>query len=118
MPAAAEQEVLHIIEQWEEEQAVPYVTHIERMAIERGLERGRAEGREEGQREGREEGQREEAARAVRRVLARRFGAAATMLDEQIVGIADLARLEAILDQAITATSLDDLHPLLEGTQD
>lgn len=101
LPAAVEQEVMAIIERWEEEGAVPYVTHIERMAIERG----------------REEGQREEAARAVRRVLARRFGANATALDEQISATRDLTKLEALLDQAITVASLEDIRPSLEDAQ-
>jgi hypothetical protein len=124
LPEAAEREIIDVIEQWEE-RAVAYVTHMERLAIERGREEGQ---REEAARaaqyvthvermaieRGREEGQREEAARAVRRVLARRFGVAAAVLDEQLAGITDLARLEALLDQAITAASLDDIRPLLD----
>jgi hypothetical protein len=110
LPEPAEREIIEVIEHWEEERAVAYVTHMERLAIERG--------REEGQRAGREEGQREEAARAVRRILARRFGVAAVALDDQIAAISDVARLEAVHDQAITVASLDDMRPLLDDAQE
>jgi hypothetical protein len=127
LPEAAEREIIDIIEPWEEERTVVYVTHMERMAFERGreeglrmerlaIERRREVEREEGRRAGCEEGRRVEAKRLIQRVLARRFGVVAA-LDDQIAGMTDLAKLEALLDQAIIVTGLEEMSPLLDNTQ-
>jgi len=82
---------LHAIE---EEMNVPYVTGIERLA------------REEGREEGREQGLRESVLDAVRI----RFGEVPTQLSERIMRCGDVERLRALLRQALTAKSADDLR--------
>ena len=44
LPRAAEREVRHTIAQWEEERQMPYITSVERLALEEGREEGREEG--------------------------------------------------------------------------
>ncbi len=78
-----------------------YITSVERIGMERGLQVGREEGRQE------------EARRALRRVLERRFGAAASTLIEQLENVRDIAKLEALLDLAITAAGPDEVRALL-----
>jgi hypothetical protein len=108
LPDAAQQAVWRDIAQFEEEQQVTYITSVERIGIEKGREEGLQLGREEGLQLGREE----EAQRALRRVLERRFGAAAAGLLEQVEGIRDVSKLEALLDQAITAGTPDEVQAL------
>ena len=45
------------LEAYEEELHMPYVTSIERLAIEEGMQKGLQKGREEGREEGRQEGE-------------------------------------------------------------
>ena len=49
----------------------------------------------------------------VLRVLERRFGAVPTELVEQLESVRDVAKLEALLDLAITAASADEVRALL-----
>lgn len=93
LPQAAEDEVWSDITRLEEERQMTYITSVERRGIEKGRE--------------------EEAQRALRRVLERRFGAAASDLVDQLAGVHDLARLEALLDLAITAVGPDEVRALL-----
>jgi predicted transposase YdaD len=79
--------------------------------LEKGLEQGREEGRQQGREQGREEGLsrgREEARGILRRLLAQRFGTVPAALGNRIAA-ADGDALAALLDQALAATSVDDL---------
>jgi hypothetical protein len=93
LPQAAEDQVWDDITKLEEGHKMTYITSVER----RGIEKGRQE----------------EARRALRRVLERRFGAAASDVVERLEGVRDVAKLEALLDQAITAASPDEIRALL-----
>jgi predicted transposase YdaD len=73
------------------------------------LEQGVAKGLQMG----REEGRAEEARRNTLRVLKRRFGAAPSGIRAKIRKLDDLARLEAVLDHAVTCASLDEFRALL-----
>ena len=113
LPRAAEREVRHTIAQWEEEQQMPYITSVERLALEEGREEGLQAGREEGL----QEGQLVAVRRSVQRVLERRFGMDATGIASQLREVQDLANLENVLDEAATATSLDQIRDLLATMQ-
>jgi hypothetical protein len=96
LPAAQETLFWRDVQKYEEERAMPYVTSVERI----GLERGRLEGREEG----REEGLRE----ALRRIVRARFGAAPEALERRIAE-ADRAALDQMLDRVSVVQTVDDL---------
>jgi flagellar biosynthesis/type III secretory pathway protein FliH len=107
LPAAAEQEVRVAIAQLEEERKMPYITSIERLAAE--------EARQEGHQEGLQEGRAEEARRAVLRVVARRFGAVPSGLEDQLSAVTEVTQLETLHDVAITAASIEAVWTALEA---
>jgi predicted transposase YdaD len=92
--------------QLEENLHMPYVTSIERHA----LQRGREEGREEGRQEGRQEGMVQGAADLLLQALEVRFGDVPTALLEKIRQCQDVAVLRTLLKQALTAGSLEELQ--------
>ncbi len=90
------------IHTYEEERAMPYVTSVERMGVERGRQEGRQEGRNEGIRE------------ALRRIVQARFGAAPEALEalealERRIAEADREALDQMLDRVIIVGTVDDL---------
>ncbi len=97
LPGAVEREVRVVIAQLEKEHNMPYITSVERFAAE----------------EGRAEGRVEEARRAVLRVVRRRFGTVPAGLEDRLGDVADLTRLEALLDVTITATTMDEVWAAL-----
>jgi hypothetical protein len=92
--------------QLEENLHMPYVTSIERHALQRGREEGRQEGREEGIREGMVQG----AADLLRQALEVRFGEVPAALLEKIRQCRDVDVLRTLLKQVLTAGSLDELQ--------
>jgi flagellar biosynthesis/type III secretory pathway protein FliH len=96
---------------FDEEQHMPYLTSIERLA----LEEGRQEGREEGRQEGREEGAREELLEMIRSVLKKRYGMQGTRLMRKVQAVGELPRLRALAQALIDADSLPACRELLEG---
>lgn len=80
--------------QYEEERQMDYITSIER----RGRKSGFTEGREQGLEEGLE--------RSIMRILQQRFGRVPEALAEQLASL-PAATLETLIDEAITAESLD-----------
>lgn len=87
------------------ERRMPYISSIERLAMERGLNKGRAEGRSEGRSEGR--------ADAVLDVLAARFERVPRPVRQSVRRIKDDARLSRLLRRAATARSLDAFQAAL-----
>jgi predicted transposase YdaD len=75
------------------------------------------EGRVEGRLEGRAEGAIAEARRVLRRLGDRRFGVPDPRTDAAISAIADLTRLEELLDHVLTASSWEDLLGLPARTR-
>ncbi len=65
LPEALESQIQLVVDDYEEEYQMRYVTSIERMA----MERGEREGRKEGEREGRKEGEREGRNNALRETV-------------------------------------------------
>ncbi len=93
LPEREEQRLWTEIETLERERAMPYITSIERLGMERGREEGREEGRQQGQQE------------AILRILEVRFGDRSARLAEQVRKINDLELLGELLTQAVTAQS-------------
>jgi flagellar biosynthesis/type III secretory pathway protein FliH len=112
LPEEMERQVQEAIREFEEERAMPYITSIERMGREQGLTEGReqglTEGREQGLTEGLIKGREEGKRAALRRIVERRFGVLPETLAARIAQ-ADETTLDALLDRAITATSVDEL---------
>ena len=104
--------------QLEENLHMPYVTSIERHALQRGREEGRQEGRQEGREEGRQEGREEGiregmvqgAADLLRQALEVRFGEVPVALLEKIRQCRDVDVLRTLHTRALTAGSLDELQ--------
>ena len=70
LPDVLERKLWQDIEQIEGETRMRYVTSVERLAIERGIQQGKLEGKLEGEREGKLKGE----AMVLERLLAKRFG--------------------------------------------
>ena len=108
LPGEQETAFWQEIQVYEEERAMPYVTSVERLGVERGREEGRQEGREEGRQEGRQEGRDEGIREALRRVAQARFGVAPEALEQRIAE-ADRAALDQMLDRVSIVQAVDDL---------
>jgi predicted transposase YdaD len=78
-------------------------------------QRGEEKGRVKGHAEGRAEGRTAEARRGVLRVIERRFGEAPPDLRAQVEGLTAIARLELLLDEAVTCASLSEFRELLDA---
>jgi len=78
LPNALEQRLWQDMQTIEGETKIPYITSVERLAIQRGLQRGRLEDKREGQLEdnlkGKLEGEAEKAAAILECLLAKHFG--------------------------------------------
>ncbi len=93
LPEELEQEFRSEIDRFEEERRMPYVSSIERLALEEGLAKGLAEG--------------------VTLTLEARFGAAGKRLRSQVQAITDVARLRKLQRAVLRADTLDKVRPLL-----
>ncbi len=76
---------------------------------EEGREEGKAEGKAEGREEGREEGRAEGKQDAVLKLLQLQFQDVPETLSREIRNIHNLTHLDTLLEQAITAQSLDEI---------
>ena len=97
-------------------QHIPDHKELETMAqttaeflIEQGKEEGRAEGKEEGRAEGKEEGRAEGKQDAVVKLLQIRFQNVPETLSREISNISNLSLLDSLLEQVMTAQSLDEI---------
>ncbi len=73
------------------------------------IEQGKAEGKVEGKAEGREEGRAEGKQDAVLKLLQLQFQHVPETLSREIRSIHNLTRLDTLLEQAMTAQSLEDI---------
>lgn len=116
LPEDLEQKLEQELEEMERSESMPYITGIERRAIQRGLEKGMQEGLEkgmelglrEGRQEGRQEGLLEEAREAVLDNLEIKFGDVPKELFQTISSIPDLNLLKSLRKKAIQVTSLEE----------
>jgi predicted transposase YdaD len=79
---------------------MPYVTTVERRALERGRQEGEQHGRETG------------LLRGIETALELKFGAAGLQLLPEIQAIHDLEKLDVILQRIRTAATPDELRRL------
>jgi flagellar biosynthesis/type III secretory pathway protein FliH len=98
------------IRRYQEEMKMPYISSIERLALERGLEQGREEGREQGREQGAAIGLREGIALA----LEIKFGSSASELAAAVEKIEDLALLRTLHQTMRSAATVDELRKLLD----
>ena len=94
------------LEAMEEDLHMPYVTSIERHALQKGREEGRQEGRQEGRLEGMVQG----AADLLRQAVEIRFGAMPAAMLATIQQCQDVDALRSAAQTALTASSLDELQ--------
>ncbi|MBI3273239.1 MAG: Rpn family recombination-promoting nuclease/putative transposase [Planctomycetes bacterium] len=76
--------------------------------IRKGIARGKAQGKAEGEAKGRVDGEALGKAKAVLRVLQRRFGRVPRALRARVTGVTSLPELDRLLDLAIEASSLKE----------
>ena len=105
LPAELEQQFRQELARFEEEKHVPYVSSVERLAKQEGLEEGRAEGRSAG----RVDQLRENIATS----LQVRFGRPGKKLAARLGKLRDLDQLRALFQAVLKADSLADLRELL-----
>jgi predicted transposase YdaD len=105
LPEELERQLMDEIHRFEEERRMPYVSSVERLAREEGLEKGRQEGREEGLVEGILEG--------IALDLDVKFGPAGKKLLPKIRAVRDLPKLRAIARAVKSAERSADLRSLL-----
>lgn len=102
LPDALEQQLWQDIGAIEGETEMPYVTSVERLAIQRGMQQGL----EQGRLEGKIEGKTEKAVTTLERLLVKRFGP----LDEVTCKHLDIATLEQLdhwIDRILDASTVD-----------
>ena len=104
LPKALEAKLWQDIEDIEGERKVRYVTSVERLATERGMQQGLEKGLEQGIEKGRLEGE----GTILRRQLTRRFGPLPQNVLDRLVR-ADSRQLETWADRVIDATCLDEV---------
>ena len=101
LPKELEEQLRTELAQFEKEKKMPYVTSIERLAIEEGREQGLEQGLRKGLLTG------------IAQCLRLRFGATDLELMTEIEQITDVKRLQAVLHYIATAASPDDLKRFL-----
>ena len=86
----------------EERDRMPYVTSVERIAMEEGLQSGLQQGQQQGLQQGLQQGFRE----SILRILQVRFGVSVGNVEVFLKQITDVERLRILHDQAVTVPSL------------
>jgi predicted transposase YdaD len=109
LPPQLDRAFHHSLQQYEGEKAMPYVTSIERNAIEQGREEGREEGREQGLRQ------------AIRSALLIRFERIPEGVGDALEAVRDVSTLIQLLEAAIQVESTEEFQqriptPLTEPT--
>ena len=83
-----------------------YISSVEQIGIEKGLQQGLLQGMQQGVQQGMQQGLQQGEALALRRLLAKRFGALPDDLAARIAA-ASLDQVETWFDRAIEAPSID-----------
>jgi hypothetical protein len=106
LPEGLEQQLWTELQTYEENTAMPYVTSLERIGIQKGFQQGHQEGHLQGRQEGHLQGRQQEAAELLRRLLTRRFGALPDWVELRLRA-APTATLEHWADRLLDAASLE-----------
>jgi hypothetical protein len=106
LPEAAEQEFKKEIQRFEEENQMPYITSVERLALQEGISQGISQGIAEGVLQQRKED--------VLEVLEVRFGAVPSELVEKVNTLEDPDLLKALHREAIAIGSLEQFVEYLQ----
>ncbi|NJL04037.1 MAG: cytosolic protein [Chloroflexaceae bacterium] len=106
LPAELEQPFWDELHTYEEEIKMPYITSVERLAIQKGLQQGREEGREQGLQQGRVQGLRD----GIQLALDLKFGAAGVALMPDIARLHDPEILAAVLVAIKPATTPEQVR--------
>jgi hypothetical protein len=126
LPPELEEQFMTDIIAYEARERRPYVSSVERIAIQRGVAKGLEEGldlgRQQGRREGRQEGQREGQQVGLLRgmqtllldTLEARFGPVSESLRAYIEGVTEEEKLRMLQRKAITAVTLDAFAEQIE----
>ncbi len=101
------------LEELERAKEMPYVTNIERRAIERGLLQGMEKGLEKGLEKGMEKGRHAGLLEAVEMSLEFKFADAAQPLLDSLREVTDDAVLRAVQKAVVTGAKLPDIKKLL-----
>lgn len=110
LPQELEDEFWQEIHEYEEENRMPYISTIERMAIQRGMEKGISQGIEKGIEKGISQGMIKGLLVGIRLGLKLKFGDEGLKLLPEISEINDAELLNAIHAEIETANTLDDLR--------
>ena len=102
LPQELEDEFWQEMQEFEEENRMPYISTIERMAIKRGMEKGIERGIEKGMAQGLLVG--------IKLGLKLKFGDEGLKLLPEISKIDDVDLIKAIYTEIETANTLDDLR--------
>jgi hypothetical protein len=112
LPAALEQLFEQEVEEIERERNMPYITSIERRALERGKAEGKAEGRAEGKVEGRAEGK----ADALLQILSNHYQIAVPAeVIARIRGTTDLALIDHWINLVYEAGTLEEFQQKMQS---
>jgi flagellar biosynthesis/type III secretory pathway protein FliH len=98
------------LQEFEEEKRMRYITSVERIGMQQGLEKGLQQGLEQGKQEGIQQGQ----AEMVLRLLNRRFGAVSPRLAGRVRAVPS-QRMPDLLDVALTASVLEEVATTVEA---
>ncbi len=108
LPRELEQKFRQDLDLFEEETTMRYVTSIERLAREEGVEAGIRQGLQEGMQQGMQQGRVEGRAQVLRKLLERRFGHLPVWARARLEGAGE-AELDAWTDAVIDANSLESV---------
>lgn len=106
LPAALEQEFWQAVRNLEEERRMPYITSVERIAIQKGIEQGIEQGREQ---------MRQVLLESLELGLELKFGSEGLGIFPEISQIYNLEQLRAIQMGLRTAQTLEELRQVYRG---
>jgi len=110
LPQELEDEFWQEMQEYEEENRMPYISTIEKMAIKRGMEKGIEQGIEKGIEQGIEKGIIQGLIAGIKLGLRLKFGDEGLKLLPEISEINDVDLIKAIYNEIETAKTLDDLR--------